>query len=613
MGIPKQAERPAFSKERSKKVADRFIGIRPRIKQTAAQQARPTQVTIIGIVEKAMTIELVNDDEELDFVKGSHPVAWLPIYHADGTVVVLVDGKTEKVSAADEMERCNPRHVKWRKVKKDESLAHLDPRFFRTRETVKGDVIEVASDLPFAFVGLAKGDSVAMALGGSGDRFAFALSNRGEQIGARVYRIPTYGLKAARIAAGVREDKKDDDARILAESLQLSPGSFTLTEARDRDLILLREVWIRRVEAMKARIGCEQRLHQHFIGNVFCNPDGYYPEGSVEVAFDALRSNDSIYQALCMEEETRAAELTKVVKRLEVFRELFEPIEGVGPMIAARIIVAIGDIRRFGDRLETRITEAGLACREEKRLGSWDEGIALVNELQPGRITEGMHNFQLTQIVRNQLEQLGRTEDVAHLNRALELYELIHVLKGIRKSHLKLGWQTSCLKAFAGVHVFRGGKYGDRPIEKQFVRRRAGDVANWHPDLRQALWLLGEQFNRRPGSVWGQRLLANKAELYLKHGAMCTSCGTAWHACADQKAHKEFLQVGECTTCKCPWHQCPSQKIHKRIHSAGHLHKQAIWRTVTQFVEWLWEAWWQLELRRNPVNPATGDEAVAAS
>lgn len=101
---------------------------------------------------------------------------------------------------------------------------------------------------------------------------------------------------------------------------------------------------------------------------------------------------------------------------LDIYKELFEPIAGVGPMIASRLITAIGDIRRF----ET----------------------------------------------------------------------------------------DAKLKAFCGVHVLSDGR---------FPRRRRRETSNWHPHARQALYLLGNQFNRRPNSIWGRKLREYKEKLREKH------------------------------------------------------------------------------------------------
>lgn len=108
-------------------------------------------------------------------------------------------------------------------------------------------------------------------------------------------------------------------------------------------------------------------------------------------------------------------------------------------------------------------------------------------------------------------------------------------------------------KAFCGVHVLEGGV---------FPRKRKGQVANWHNDVRQALYLVAEQFNRRPDSVWGQILRYYKGKLREKHPEV------------------EVTDRG------------------KKRYTDGHIHKMALWRSVTKFVEWLFVNWRRLE--KNP-------------
>lgn len=51
----------------------RFIGIQHRRKQTAAGEARPTMVCIMG-GRRPVKLELVDEQAELDFVTGKLPV-----------------------------------------------------------------------------------------------------------------------------------------------------------------------------------------------------------------------------------------------------------------------------------------------------------------------------------------------------------------------------------------------------------------------------------------------------------------------------------------------------------------------------------------------------------
>jgi len=306
-------------------------------------------------------------------------------------------------------------------------------------------------ELDFIRNGLQEGDRVGMMLGGSGDNFAFALARHGQDIGASIFRVPAFVV----VNLFGKDRDKNDDAERIANLLAQRPDLFYQVLERDLDVIWLRECLRARIDAMKARIACEQRLGQHLTGTIFCSPEGYYPEGAIEKQFDELKANDVIYLALLKEETKRERELIKACEALDLYQQLFAPIEGCGPMIASRIIGAVVDIRRFETKPQFR--------------------------------------------------------------------------------------------AFCGVHVQNG----------RFPRRRTNEVANWSGDCRQALYLLGEQFNRRPGSEWGQKLLAAKGKYRAAHPEVITENG-------------------------------------KKHYTPGHIHKMATWYTLGKFAEWLFGAWWKL-------------------
>lgn len=406
---------------------DRIIGIRHRIKRTAQGEARPTQVSIL----QQGNYDLADETEELDWVLGRFPLTW------------------QSIKKREDLCSCLPHHILWRKLKDEEPKSF--PDFLLSQ---KGKDWWVATKVPKEYDGLRVGDKVAMVLGGSGDRLAYALSRRAEEIGAQIYRLPPIELKKHREKREKRD--KEEDGQTLAGLLRDSPELFYPVTRRDRELILLRQAYLARTDAMKARIACEQRLQQHLIGQIFCQPDGLYPEGEIENLYDKTKANDAILQSLLREEKAREGELVKVVESLDIYQKLFVPIEGVGPMIASRLIVAIGDIRRFA-------TDAKL-------------------------------------------------------------------------------------KAFCGVHLLKDGR---------FPRKRSGEVANWHNEARQALYLLGDQFNRRPDSEWGKNLREYKVKFRAKH---------------------------------------PVEVVNgKKRYTDAHIHKMATWRTLTKFTEWLWREWWALE------------------
>ena len=416
---------------------DRVIGIRHRRKRTRDGEARPTMVCI-DFGREVTSHELEDDTAELDFLMGRYPIEW------------------RVVQPNEDVSNYRPHQCKWRKAGKDENVSALAAGHHRVIVDKKGiPVVEVLTKVPIAFEGLKKGDTVAMVLGGSGDRLAAALARRGEDIGAKVFRIPPFSLSDNRNGAD-----KDNDHLTLISIMKARPNLFYQVRRRDRDLIRVKEALSARQDAMKDRIKCEQRIRQALVGKIFLTEEGGFPEGVIEEQFDKAKANDVILQSLIAEESRREKELTKAVKSVEVWERIFESIAGVGPRLAAGIIAPIGDIRRF------------MAPNGAARL-----------------------------------------------------------------------------KKFCGVHVMNDGR---------FPRRRGGEVANWSPLARQALYLLGDQFNRRPDSEWGRKLLHYKLTLREKHPDVVEIEG-------------------------------------KKRYTNGHIHKMAQWRTLTRFVESLYRQWTAIE------------------
>jgi hypothetical protein len=429
---------------------ERFIGIRHRRKRTADGEARSTQVAIITARrKKPLKYKLETDDEELDFALGRFPT------------------KRRKPAEDEDLSNFADHHIKWRPLTKKEK-----PKDFPKK------VPHLATKVPAAYDGLQPGDVVGMVLGGSGDLFAFALSRRGEDIEADVFRIPPFTLK------DLRTRDKEHDAENLAELVRNQPEMFQRVEIRDRELINLRQLYKLRQDAMKGRIATEQRMYLASSGQIFCREDGLFPEGSIAAAYLEEKASDEILKGMEADEERRKDNLIKAIKQLDVYREVFAPVTGIGPMIAARMIVSIQDIRRFQDHFDST---------GKKHAGN------------------------------------------------------------------------AKLKAYCGAFVKKGGKYGDRPFERQFPRQRRGKPSNWSGEARQGLYLLvKEQFVRQKDRTrWGRLLLEYKARLRAKY--------------------PEPVEV----------EKADGKKVKR--YTDGHIHKMAIWKTASKFVEWLYKEWWAFE------------------
>jgi len=428
----------------AKSLSGRIIGITHRIKQKKDQTARPTLIAIRDVDGTMQKFQLKTEQDEIDFLNGKCAIKW-------------------RVLTADENISGTPEHqVIFRAAKGEDALVarHESQCRYKTKKAKGGqlatkELIEVASEVPIDWIGLLRGDMVAMMLGGSGDYFAYALSRKLSDMAGMVVRIPPFKLDASRDTGA----HKDDDALLLATLASEKLDEFYEAKVRDRGIIRLRNEYRLRMDTMKAWMGCEQRLFQRHIGVTFCCEAGCFPEGSLIKDFEKLKTNDAVLQALLAEKKSVEKRLIAAVEALDVYEKVFEPIKGIGPMIAARIINSVIDIRRF--KTEAKFVK------------------------------------------------------------------------------------------FLGLHVLPDGR---------FPRRRNGEVANWHPDGRQAMFLLGDQFLRQSDTTkWGRYLIARKAALRTIHPVEVLS------------------------------------ESGKKRYTKGHIQKMALWRTLTRFAESLYREWWKLE------------------
>ena len=469
----------------------RHIGIQHRTKKTKEGEARPTIVTILEEGKKPIVYELEDEDAELNFVHG-HFV------------------------------------TKWRTAEMEEDLTTL-PKW-QVRKVGKGD--KEKTQVAVFWDGLTKGDVVTTVLGGSGDNFAFALSRKAEDVGAIVQRCTGKTLHDTR---GARD--KSEDALTLAEIGRDSPELTYKCEVRDRRYITVRELWFQLRDAMKYRIACEVQLRQKLNGERFRQPDGLYPEGSIEDAYNARKASDLIFRGLLSQEKQIEKELVVALGQVTVW-PLFqrEEYKGCGPRTVARLIASIVDIRRFIVKPdEAEMQKLKQECAEIER--KFANNLARISLADcPFRDAGGQKYWKLQKLA----SQTG-SEDA---KRAVQLHKKRHQLR--QKAQEK---SESKLVAFCGVHVMLDGK---------FPRRRTGQMSNWSPAARQAMYLLAEQWVKRPDSFWGRKLKENKARLRV--------------------IHPEILEVEG-----------------KKRYTDGHIHKMACWRTATQFVRKLANDWIKLE------------------
>lgn len=470
----------------------RLVGIRHRVKRTVDGEAHPTQLFIDG--QKSQSFELEFQQHELDFIHGLHAIHW------------------RDAVASDDVSIFQPHQLKVRKPSEEENVNALP------KNLVVGDEksFVVVTKVPDRFIGLEEGDIVLMPLGGSGDYLAFAMSVQAEKIGATVLRVPPKVLKEYRESQGLTID---DDAETIIGLYRQKPELFYPVAVKERDMIKVREIFRARKNAQLDRMACQQRIYQSVIGDVFVSPEGLYPQGGIEKRHRELEANDETFQNLLKVEKDLEKRLAKALMNIPAYVKIFQPIKGVGPVIAAGILTAVGDIRLF------------------RRKGP---------------------NLQI---------------------------------------------RAGGLKKFCGVAVNPDGS---------FQRKRVGQDLGFNPGVRQSLYLLGDQFNRRPDSDWGRALKKNKELMRQRtpypvlritqidgvevvERRFSLEPGKFKHNKA--KGTYELEIDGETKTVK-----------GKLQHTDAHIHRQATWRTLTHFVEFLYSEWNKLE--RGPAkDDATEDQS----
>lgn len=465
----------------------RILGFRHRVKvrivDGEATEPLPSEVVIMTPEGQELgRLKLEDEQAELDFIQGILPT------------------KYRYVDEHEDISGIACWQIKWRDTEDGELQGdrHASQCEFATKRGKGGQpstqkLVRVATEVPSERTGLQPGDKLAMSLGGSGDYFGFSAARRLHTMGGEVYRIPSFKLKKNRGTA-----PKTDDAKLLAECLITGPKDFYPTFVRDLAIIRVRETFHLRMDALKDRMACAARLRQRLIGQIFCSAKGGFPEGGIEKAYEDLKATDASFTALEAQEASTLKVMTEAVEETDVWEKIFANFPGIGPAIAARIISAIIDIRRF---------------------------------------------------------------------------------------------ETSAkLKKFMGVHVQADGT---------FPRRRSKEVASWHPDARQALYLLADQFVKKPDSDWGKKLTGYKTALRARHPQVCVQVkdvetaklfpgGHAPIGLAPQKV-KSSYEIPH------PNGEGTIRVSGPQRYGNGHIHKMAIWRTITRFVEWLHHEWWRIE------------------
>lgn len=514
-------------KSMNKNLRTRFVGIRIRSLRTTKGEERPSEVCILNPDGSSERFDLCDQQAEVDFLLGKVPVDWRKVRQ----------GETIGPNAFI------PHHLVWKAIKPEEvALARAEGRMLREAPSAErgGEPSWYVLDkIPTSFFGLQPGDQVAMGFGGAGGEFARDTVEYWEGRGLEVWRISPHRLKAMREAAG---RSRGDDAELLAMILRDHPEFFHFVRPIDTATVSLAVVFDARQEAMRQRIRVGNRLAGRARNALLRERRAGHPVSTLEAAVEAAKASDALYQNLVVEEARAQRELAKLLEQIEIWGVL-STVEGIGVSIGARIIAGVGDIRRFmAEPDEAALAPLKASLDQFMKEAGYE---ALKAGMDQAALARAKNGFERAVTVRTHCLGRGLTAQAELLQRALK------VMKELRRRERRADGEAGFI-AYCGLHVLPDGR---------FVRRRSGETANWSSVLRQAFYLLTEQFNRRPNTEWGRKLLENKARL--------------------RERHPEVVVVDG-----------------KRRYTSGHILKMARWRTATQVARWVFREWTRLERAR---------------
>ena len=179
-------------------------------------------------------------------------------------------------------------------------------------------------------------------------------------------------------------------------------------------------------------------------------------------------------------------------------------------------------VLRESFKYRRQVVEARIACAarlRQQQIGALycsKDGYFPEGEIEK-MFADGMAN----NVILNALtaEEVAANSKLAKACNALDVYTVVFKpIRGIGPSiaariigaiiHIGRFPDRAKFRAFCGVHILPDGR---------LPRKRAGEVANWVGEARQAFYLAGGLFNRNPTSEWGKRLIAAKTAYRVKH------------------------------------------------------------------------------------------------
>ena len=186
------------------------------------------------------------------------------------------------------------------------------------------------------------GDELWLMMGGLNSPVALGAYRKG----AQVYQISYPRVRSVR---GVKKVSLDDIKYIVENH----PGLFYPLYPPQSEILEIISAWQDVEEAMKARIEYANRVRARFSTRVAVLGDRTKEELKNELEkllgskSKGIEPHDASMRHFLEIEKKAEQQLVKVMRKSRFYNEVFAPVEGVGPKIAARFIAGIERIERF--------------------------------------------------------------------------------------------------------------------------------------------------------------------------------------------------------------------------------------------------------------------------
>lgn len=326
----------------------------------------------------------------------------------------------------------------------------------------------------------------------------------------------------------------------------------------------------------------------------------------------------TLFKRLCDEnhlDRSKVKDVDDEGKRREVTFDHYalHDLFSISPVSFHRVSTRERDLILLQDVVRRRreAMEARMACAQRVRQRMKKLAYCIQDAYPDGGvkvfIEQGVANDAMLKLFEKEETQIGN--ELKKLLRSLAVWKVFESIEGVGEftaaplivaiGDINRFPSSSQLKAFLGVHTLKsdGSKFqkGEYPEAGNsiFARRRQGQLSNWNQEGRQSLYLIATQFTMwKKTSPWGLVADEVKKRFLAKYPTP-----EVWVKDKDGNVtERTKLAEGMCKRIQGGW-EVVDEDEQKRIikgvtkFNPAHINRMVAWRTMTKFVEWLYDAW----------------------